>query len=159
MRKVAKQSRVWREGMRLTQTLPKYYNWSLSCGARKLGRKLNSLRDSIRPFKHWIPRKLAFWGSKDGVFYLKTTTSQYRKCEEYSVQFCSRCHTERRTGRASPENPSFGITTKIFRCVVATDLKVFVVVIPKEGLAGWGPANPSLGMTPTIKYYSSSLVD
>ncbi len=32
-----------------------------------------------------------------------------------------------------------------------TDLKVFVVVIPKEGLAGWGPANPSLGMTPTIK--------
>ncbi len=30
------------------------------------------------------------------------------------------------------------------------DLKVFVVVIPKEGLAGWGPINPSLGMTPTI---------
>ena len=29
-----------------------------------------------------------------------------------------------------------------------TDLKVFVVVIPKEGLAGLGPANPSLGMTP-----------
>ncbi len=26
MRKVEKQSRVWREGMRLTQTLPKYYN-------------------------------------------------------------------------------------------------------------------------------------
>ena len=37
-----------------------------------------------------------------------------------------------------------------------TDLKVFVVVIPKEGLAGWGPANPSLGMTPTIKYYSTA---
>ena len=32
------------------------------------------------------------------------------------------------------------------------DLKVFVVVIPKEGLAGWGPANPSLGMTPTTEY-------
>ncbi len=31
-----------------------------------------------------------------------------------------------------------------------TDLKVFVVVIPKEGLVDWGPANPSLGMTPTI---------
>ncbi len=39
-------------------------------------------------------------------------------------------------------------------CHKKTDLKVFVVVIPKEGLAGWGPANPSLGMTPTIKYYS-----
>ncbi len=33
------------------------------------------------------------------------------------------------------------------------DLKVFVVVIHKEGLVGWGPANHSLGMTPTIKYY------
>ena len=33
-----------------------------------------------------------------------------------------------------------------------TDLKVFVVVIPKDGLAGWGPANPSLGMTPTTEY-------
>ena len=31
-----------------------------------------------------------------------------------------------------------------------TDLKVFVVVITKEGLVGWGPANPSFGMTPTI---------
>ena len=31
-----------------------------------------------------------------------------------------------------------------------TDLKVFVVVIPKEGLVGWGAANPSFGMTPTI---------
>ena len=37
-----------------------------------------------------------------------------------------------------------------------TDLEVFVVVIPKEGLAGWGPANPSLGVTPTIKYYSAA---
>ena len=33
-----------------------------------------------------------------------------------------------------------------------TDLKVFIVVIPKEGLAGWGPINPSLGMTPTTGY-------
>ena len=33
-----------------------------------------------------------------------------------------------------------------------TGFKVFVVVIPKEGLAGWGPANPSLGMTPTTEY-------
>ncbi len=40
-----------------------------------------------------------------------------------------------------------------------TDLKVFVVVIPKEGLAGWGPANPSLGMTPTIKYYSPAFIE
>ena len=31
-----------------------------------------------------------------------------------------------------------------------TDLKVFVVV--QEGLAGWGPANPSLGITPTREY-------
>ncbi len=30
-----------------------------------------------------------------------------------------------------------------------TDLKVFVAVIHKEGLAGWGPTNPSLGMTST----------
>ncbi len=40
-----------------------------------------------------------------------------------------------------------------------TDLKVVVVVIPKEGLAGWGPANPSLGMTPTLKYYSTAFID
>ena len=33
-----------------------------------------------------------------------------------------------------------------------TDFKVFVVVILKEGLAGWGPANLSLGMTPTTEY-------
>ncbi len=33
-----------------------------------------------------------------------------------------------------------------------TDLKVFVIVIPKDGLAGWDPANPSLGMTPTAEY-------
>ena len=33
-----------------------------------------------------------------------------------------------------------------------TDLKVFVIVKPKEGLAGWGPANPSLGMTQTTEY-------
>ena len=33
-----------------------------------------------------------------------------------------------------------------------TDLKVFVVIIPKEGLAGWGPANPSLGITLTTEY-------
>ena len=32
------------------------------------------------------------------------------------------------------------------------DLKVFVVVTPKEGLVGWGPANSSLGMTPTTEY-------
>ncbi len=31
-------------------------------------------------------------------------------------------------------------------------LKVFVIVIPKEGLAGWGPANPSFGKTPTTGY-------
>ncbi len=34
-----------------------------------------------------------------------------------------------------------------------TGLNVFVVVIPKEGLVGWGPANPSLGMTPTTEYF------
>ena len=33
-----------------------------------------------------------------------------------------------------------------------TDPKVFVIVIHKEGLAGWGPANPSLGVTPTTAY-------
>ncbi len=40
-----------------------------------------------------------------------------------------------------------------------TDLKVFVVAIPKEGLAGWGPTNPSLGMTPAIIYYSTAFID
>ncbi len=35
-------------------------------------------------------------------------------------------------------------------------LKVFVVVIPKEGL---GPTNPSLGMTPTIELYSAAFKD
>ncbi len=40
-----------------------------------------------------------------------------------------------------------------------TLLKVFVVVIPKEGLAGWGPASPSLGLTPTIKYYSTAFIE
>ncbi len=37
-------------------------------------------------------------------------------------------------------------------CHEKTDFKVFVIVMPKEGLAGWGPANPSLGMTPTTEY-------
>ncbi len=32
-----------------------------------------------------------------------------------------------------------------------TELKVFVIVIPKEGLVGWGLANPTLGMTPTTE--------
>ncbi len=40
-----------------------------------------------------------------------------------------------------------------------TDLKVFVVVIPKEGLAGWSPTNPSLGMTPTTEYKNMQAVD
>ncbi len=39
-----------------------------------------------------------------------------------------------------------------------TDLKVFVVVVPKEGLAGGGLANPSLGMTNTIKYLRKILL-
>ncbi len=33
-----------------------------------------------------------------------------------------------------------------------TDLKVFVVVIPKKGLAGWGPTNPLFRVTPTTEY-------
>ena len=33
-----------------------------------------------------------------------------------------------------------------------TGLNVFVVVIPKEGLVGWGPANPFLGMTTSTEY-------
>ncbi len=40
-----------------------------------------------------------------------------------------------------------------------TDLKVFVVVIPKEGLVVWGPANPSLGLKSTIKYYCTAFID
>ncbi len=37
-------------------------------------------------------------------------------------------------------------------------LKIFVIVILKEGLAGWGPAI-LLGMTPTIKLYSLAFTD
>ena len=37
-------------------------------------------------------------------------------------------------------------------CHEKSDLKVFVVVIPKEGLAGGGSTNPSVGMTPTSEY-------
>ena len=44
-------------------------------------------------------------------------------------------------------------------CHEETDLKVFVVVMPEEGLAGWGPSNPSFGMTLTIKYYSTACTD
>ncbi len=40
-----------------------------------------------------------------------------------------------------------------------TYLKVFVIVIPKEGLACWSPANPSLGMTLTITMYSAAIID
>ena len=32
-------------------------------------------------------------------------------------------------------------------------LKIFVVVIPKEGLVGSGPAKPSFGMTLTTREY------
>ena len=38
-----------------------------------------------------------------------------------------------------------------------TELKI--VVIPKEGFACWDPANPSLGMTLTIKYHSNAFID
>ena len=34
-----------------------------------------------------------------------------------------------------------------------TDLKIFVVVIPKEGLVGTRPAKPSFGMTLTIELF------
>ena len=44
-------------------------------------------------------------------------------------------------------------------CHKKTDLKVFVGVIPEEGLAGRGPAIPFLVMTMTIKYYSTAFID
>ena len=44
-------------------------------------------------------------------------------------------------------------------CHEKTDLKVIFGAIPKEGLAGWGLANPSLGMRLTIKYYSTTFKD
>ena len=37
-------------------------------------------------------------------------------------------------------------------CRENASFKIFVVVIPKEGLAGRGPANPSFDMTPTMQY-------
>ena len=37
-------------------------------------------------------------------------------------------------------------------CCKNTSLKIFVVVIPKEGLEDIDPANPSFGMTPILQY-------
>ncbi len=42
--------------------------------------------------------------------------------------------------------------TQVTRVNEKMCLKVFVVVIRKEGLADLGPANPSLGMTLTTEY-------
>ncbi len=58
----------------------------------------------------------------------------------------------------------FCLFTRLFiptddTCNEKIDLKVLFVVIPKEGLEGRGPANPSLGMTLTIKYYSTAFID
>ena len=38
-------------------------------------------------------------------------------------------------------------------CDVKTGLNIFVMVIPKEGMAGNIPAKPSFGMTTTIELY------
>ena len=40
-----------------------------------------------------------------------------------------------------------------------TGLKIFVIVIPKEGLAGTNPFKLSFGMTPTTELYSVVLTD
>ncbi len=37
-------------------------------------------------------------------------------------------------------------------CHAKTDLEIFVIVIPKEGLAGTSPANHSVGITLTVKF-------
>ncbi len=37
-----------------------------------------------------------------------------------------------------------------------TSLKIFVVVLPKQGLAGTSPATPLFGVTPTIELYYST---
>ena len=37
-------------------------------------------------------------------------------------------------------------------CYEKICLKIFVTVIPKEGLAAGAPTNPSLRMTPTTEY-------
>ena len=37
-------------------------------------------------------------------------------------------------------------------CQAKTGLKIFGIVIPKEGLAGTLPAKPSFGVSSTIKY-------
>ena len=38
-------------------------------------------------------------------------------------------------------------------------LKIFLVVIPKDGLAGTSPVKPSFGMTPTIESFSGVFTD
>ncbi len=50
------------------------------------------------------------------------------------------------------KNAFFGTKVTFDACHEKTDLKVFVVAIIKEKLAGWGPNNPSLGMTATSEY-------
>ena len=37
-------------------------------------------------------------------------------------------------------------------CQGKTCLKIFVGIIPKDGLASWGPVSPPFGMTPTGEY-------
>ncbi len=67
------------------------------------------------------------------------------------------CLKEKNVGQQSCQLTIGGVVSLSFDMRhEKTDLKVFVVVIPKEGLAGRGSANPSLGMTLTIKYYSPS---
>ncbi len=40
-----------------------------------------------------------------------------------------------------------------------TGIKMFAIVIPKEGLDGISPAKPSLSMTPTIELHSVVVAD
>ncbi len=45
------------------------------------------------------------------------------------------------------------------RCHAKTGLKIFVVVMPKEGLAGICPTKPCFGMTLTVELYSFVFTD
>ncbi len=49
------------------------------------------------------------------------------------------------------EQAGTAINSKLIHVTQKTGCKIFVIVLPKEGLAGTSPPRPSFGMTPTIK--------
>ena len=51
------------------------------------------------------------------------------------------------------------LVTSVMQKQPVTGLKIFVITIPNEGMAGTSPAQPSVITTPTIELYSLSFTD